>query len=181
MLHRFEATRKAFSKEKREIGDAIYNDVHKPSVRKLVDALPENWLDTSDDVSVMVGENRYLFHTSVSRRIPYKQNKFHTPVMKVYAVTDPIGERIIDYRQRRDRFNEEKNSAKAKIGSAIFNFGSPQSLKNAWPEIATFVDRVFAIAGTSLPAIDFAGLNKDLGLPPATEPETVKVKRKKAA
>lgn len=176
---------------------ALADDVHKTAFRKIlekIEALPEGWLPTDDDIQVEFGAGkmqRLNFNGQFTHRYGYRvidgvhvseadlntfaqfppatfrrfpANKKGTCVSSFDARSE-LSLRYDELSNRKYDLISSFNKARLETGVAVSKFTTIDKLLEAWPEIEPFTKGVAAKAKPQLPAVPIMKLNELLGLP----------------
>lgn len=180
MKHRYEATVSALIDEKAAFAVNVYEDLYSKSTRDKMNALPEGWLPSSDNVAVQFGAsyeriyfNGYTYGKLVSVIASEDRRKdgglrllgkHAHGCAKVYDATHPLSIAHSNLESKERRLKTEFEETRLQVEAALNAVTTTKRLIETWPEIAPFASQ-FDDEKPQLPAIPTQQLNKILGLP----------------
>lgn len=160
----------------------IYDDVFTDKERKIMESLPDGWMETQTHVKVRFGAENYSnleFNgrynsvyfafvnvdkiESVSKRIPtiFKYN-----TSKIYEALDPLAEEYTAICNEVNSLKDVINKTYYSTRAALQSITTVSKLVKTWVEIKPFIPSYcFDEYEIQLPAIKVNQLNEMLGLP----------------
>lgn len=183
MIHRFREQADALAADYAALAADVYNDLYTEAERKKMDALPEGWLPTSDDVYVQFGESgrtyqhlrfdgdlygvarRYASSREgdrIRKRILAKHNR--SGCAKVYEDKHELSQRASALREREAEMAKAADAAQRQIEAALNSASTIKRLVEMWPEIEPFAAD-YDDKPKPVPALPTDQLNKLLDLP----------------
>lgn len=180
LAHAFKAEAEKIRDDFAALAGAVYDDVFSAAERKQMEALPQGWLPTDDDISVRLGSDyRYLKFNGRNARVddlvpcvPAKETLRRFPASKisscckVYEASHPLTVRFRELENARDDLLLRVSDATAKTRAALNRATTLARLVEGWPEIEPFTTFI-PTDRPALPAIQTDVLNGLLDLPVA--------------
>lgn len=180
MKHRYEATVKALIEEKAAFGMMVYEDLYSKATREKMNALPEGWLSTSDNVAVTFGAtyDRVYFNgythgkilsvvSSEDRRKGGSLRlwgKHEHGCAKVYEASHPLAEANFKLDAKERELKTQFDETRRQVDAALAAVTTVKKLIEVWPEIAPFCIE-FENEKPHLPALPTSKLNAILDMP----------------
>lgn len=180
MKHRYEATVKALVEEKAAFGMKVYEDLYSKANREKMNALPEGWLPSSDNVTVQFGASydRVYFNgythgkivSVVSSEDKRKEcslrlwGKHERGCAKVYDATHPLAVARFNLDAKERDLKTQFDETRRQVDAALNAVTTIKKLIEVWPEIAPFAAD-FENEKPQLPALPTSKLNAILDLP----------------
>lgn len=163
------------------IANAAYAIYMTPYRRKLATALPDEWFDKVNSISIAVGGMAATFSFSLDK-------SDYRPVghdaRRSYRVCDALsintrtaegklaelGERVVRWMQESESIKEGRRSLTVKIKAVLDSVTTRSRLIEEWPEIAPTLDRIWPeetkpVVKTKAISVRMDQLNKELKLP----------------
>lgn len=180
MKHRYESVVRALIAEKAEFGTKVYEDLYSKSTRDKMNALPEGWLPTSDNIAVTFGATfeRVYFSGRTSGKIvsviPQATRTASVPkrllgkhergCAMAYEATHKLSVEHANLEAKERDLKVEFDAARKQVDAALSAVTTVKKLIEVWPEIAPFAAG-FEDEKPQLPALPTADLNKLFELP----------------
>lgn len=176
---------------------ALADDVYKIAFRKTlaqIDALPEGWLPTDDDIQVEFGAGKMLrlnfngrftarYGSTVIDGVHVSEADLHSfasfpgavhkrfPANKKgvcvasFDARESLSLRYEELSNKKIDLISSFNKARTETGVAVGRFTTIDKMLEAWPEIEPFTKGIAAAPKPQLPAVPVVKLNEMLGLP----------------
>ncbi len=178
LSHAFKAEAEKLRDDFAALAGAVYDDVFSAAERRQMEALPQGWLPTDDDINVQLGSDyRYLRFNGRNARVddlvacvPAKETLRRFPASKkascckVYEASHPLTVRFRELENARDDLLLRVSDATAKTRAALNRATTLARLVEGWPEIEPFTTFI-PTDRPALPAIQTDVLNGLLDLP----------------
>lgn len=182
MRHRYEAPVKALIAAKAEFAIKVYEDLYAKSTREKMNALPEGWLPSSDNVAVTFGASydRVYFNGYTSGKlasvVPSDDNRRKAVCLrmlgkhssggcaKVYEATHALSIAHSNLEAKERDLKAEFDATRRQVEAAISSVSTVKRLIEIWPEVAPFAEK-YEDEKPKLPSLPTEQLNKILDLP----------------
>lgn len=163
----YDEKKEAIQQERYDFSEKVYADIYKKDLEAMT-VLPDGWLPVSDEFMVQFGSDS----TGYCRRMLQKKKRFlakhlesYRQCLKIYDDEHEFTKIHDDLTKRIEDIDDEYKKTRIEIYGIVNSCNSTKQLKDAWPEIAKYVEifepteqRTTEIA----PVLD--DINKRLGL-----------------
>jgi hypothetical protein len=180
MKHRYEAQVKALVDARADFAVKVYEDLYAKSTRDKMNALPEGWLSSSDNLGVQFGTsyeriyfNGYTYGKIISVIAQEDRRKDGSLRLlakhshgcaKAYEATHPLSIAHANLEATERDLKTEFEATRRQLDAALSAVTTVKRLIETWPEIAPFAIE-FENEKPNLPALPTEQLNKILDLP----------------
>jgi hypothetical protein len=183
MRHRFTADVDDLLATQAAFAMRVYDDLFNADMRTAMSALPDGWLNDSDDIGVQFGYvggsnvyTRLWFSGYLTGSLGQLQTKRDTKktmrvpaskahgCVKVYDPSHPLSKDFDRIRIRTKSLRENVDTAKRSVETALNAVTTIKRLVETWPEVAEFAKK-YDTEKPQLPALPTEHLNQLLRLP----------------
>lgn len=193
LIHAFQAKAQKLTDESAAFAMEVYNDVYTRKERETMYELPQGWLLEGTYIAANFGgESGDLYFAGSlcystntfrdlkvkpalieTRRKPWRDSRGQNPRLKGYAGDHPFTDRWRTLNHTLKELQDSVRTETRRLTDLLCNYRSFEGLISDWGEIETLVNPIKAnvqkrLAGKTVPSLQFAELNKTLGLPPET-------------
>ncbi len=132
-------------------------------IRKAMEALPDGFVDTEENMRLAVGGECFWLAFGGSRRVANGGDRARLSL----AAADPLAKELIDFRRREKATRDERATARREADAVLASVSSLARLLEVWPAVESFTGDI-AASGKQITAlaVPIKSLNKVLGLPP---------------
>lgn len=181
LRHRFEEDVLKIVARRARIADQLYKLAFPARVREQINALPESWLPTKNNIKAQIsgeiisvpfsGAVISLLSQVIStgakpdeewRRFPYKSVN---SVTAVYDASDRITEEWWQLSSDQTDLKEAIERAQVQARQSLAAYNTTKQLEEGWPEVKPFLHRVLPPERPKLPALPIDTLNATFELP----------------
>lgn len=187
LRHRFSGEAAQLIADRAAFAERVYDAVFAKAQRDRMNALPKGWLPTTSQVTISFGGTGRDSYASLylsgrdygvlDSMLDTKPDTIERPVpsiqqqgcLKAFEPTDALS---VEHESLCDRAASLKSAiaeARSSIGAVVNSVTTTGKLREAWPEIGTFLDD-FEEVKLSLPAVPTRELNALLDLPVDGQP-----------
>lgn len=158
---------KSIEEQRFAFSERVYKDIYKKELDQMND-LPQGWLPESSEFTVQFGGRQ----TGYCRRMLREPKRFqahhvkrYNQCIKIYSDNHKFTKKHDALTEKWESIREEKKNAERSIWAMLNSCNTTKQLKEAWPEIAKYVE-IFEPASERSTAVApiMDNLNKQLGL-----------------
>lgn len=155
----FDKEKAALAKRETALCRRCYNAIFPASIRKMVDAIPAEWIDTSQRASFNVGGLHIELSSEDVLRVP-ASNGYRLGTIKDRSLIDAVN----DLLEVKREYGERRKQARVATEAIINSCSTTKQLREVWPQGEQFYKHIEPPARPQLPAAQIQQLNEMLGL-----------------
>jgi hypothetical protein len=140
--HAFSAREKALAAQQHALAREVYDRLYPKEVQKLMNALPEGYLSTDDDLMVVISGEYHTLKYAPGIRLREASDSRRLAILS----SDPLGERILAANREDTRLMADKRKQRDDIWGVLTSVSTLNKLLEMWPEVESFTTDLGSIS-----------------------------------